>query len=109
VVGDWTGTGFSRIGVYRPSDGRWYLDRNGDGQWSGCSVDICLGPFGLPGDQPVVGDWTGTGVVRIGVYRPGDGRWYLDLSGDGAWNGCSVDGCFGPFGMPGDIPVVGKW
>ena len=109
VVGDWTGSGVSRIGVFRPSDGRWYLDKNGDGQWSGCTVDACLGPFGIKGDRPVVGDWNGTGVASIGVYRPGDGRWYLDLDGKGQWSGCTTDACLGPFGMPGDVPVVGKW
>ena len=109
VAGDWTGSGTVHIGVFRPSDGRWYLDRNGDGQWNGCAIDLCLGPFGMNGDQPVVGDWTGTGVARIGVFRPSDGRWYLDRSGDGQWNGCATDACLGPFGMKGDVAVVGKW
>jgi hypothetical protein len=60
--------------------------------------------FGLPGDQPVAGDWDGTGVVRIGVYRAG--AWYLDLNNNGAF-----DLNEGPFffGLPGDIAVVGDW
>jgi hypothetical protein len=35
--------------------------------------------------------------------------WYLDLNGNGKMDGCTIDGCFGPFGQPGDLPVVGKW
>jgi hypothetical protein len=107
VTGDWTGTGVTRIGIYR--SGLWYTDLNGNGTWDGCGTDGCLGPFGaMAGDIPVTGDWTGTAVTRIGIYR--NGSWYTDLDGNGIWAGCGADGCPGPFGgMPGDIPVVGKW
>jgi hypothetical protein len=106
VVGDWTGTGTTKIGVFRPSAGWWFLDLNGNGQWDGCGVDLC-GSFGVPGaDVPVVGDWTGTGTTKIGIFR--NGQWFLDLNGNGQWDGCGVERC-GSFGVPGDIPVVGKW
>jgi hypothetical protein len=109
VVGDWTGTGTEEIGLFVPSKGAWYLDRNGDGNWDGCRVDKCLGTFGTRGDLPVVGDWDGTGKVRIGVFRPSTGMWYLDLNGNGKLDGCKIDACVGPFGQQGDLPVVGKW
>ena len=69
-------------------------------------VDVLDG-FGLPGDQPVAGAWTGDGVVRVGVFR--NGAWYLDLNGNRKWDG--VDGGDGvyQFGQPGDIAVVGDW
>ena len=60
--------------------------------------------YGGAGDRAVVGDWKGTGVSTIGVFR--EGVWYLDVNGDGK---------FGPgdmvvqFGQAGDIPVVGDW
>ena len=60
--------------------------------------------YGGAGDRAVVGDWKGTGVHTIGVFR--GGTWYLDVNGDGK---------FGPgdmvvqFGQAGDIPVVGDW
>ena len=41
--------------------------------------------FGLPGDQPVMGDWTGDGRIRVGVFR--NGEWYLDLNGNRRWDG----------------------
>ncbi len=60
--------------------------------------------YGQPGDIPVVGDWTGSGVRTIGIFR--DGTWYLDLKGDGKWGPGDVEA---HFGQAGDIPVVGDW
>jgi subtilisin len=108
VMGDWLGTGVATIGVFRTGTGRWYIDLDGNGSWSGCSLDGCWGVFGLSGDLPVAGDWDGLGLAKIGVFRPSTGRWYLD-DGDGIWNGCNIDLCLGPFGSPGDLPVVGDW
>jgi hypothetical protein len=107
VVGDWTGDGIRKIGVYR--QGSWYLDLNGNGVWDGCGVDACISSFGgLPGDVPVVGDWTGDGIAKVGIYR--QGQWFKDLNGNGVWDGCGVDGCISSFGgLPGDVPVVGDW
>ena len=109
VVGDWNGSGTEEIGVFRPSTGEWFLDVNGNGQWDGCRVDKCIEHFGVGDDFPVVGDWSGTGEVRIGVFRPSTGEWFLDMNGNGKFDGCAVDACPGPFGQPGDLPVVGKW
>jgi hypothetical protein len=109
VAGDWNGDGIARIGVFRPSNGKWYLDLNGNGRLDSCGVDGCYGPFGMSGDLPVAGDWNGDGRVQIGVFRPSNGKWYLDLNGNGQWDGCSTDGCYGPFGVSGDLPVTGDW
>ena len=109
VVGDWAGTGSEEIGIFRPRSGEWYLDYNGNGKLNACGVDKCLGPFGETNDLPVAGDWDGTGQVRIGVFRPSTGKWFLDLNGNGKLDSCTVDACLGPFGQPGDLPVVGKW
>jgi len=107
IVGDWNGDGRDKVGIFR--NGYWYLDKNGNGNWDGCDVDICLGPFaGEPEDIPIIGDWTGNGKSKIGTYR--NGYWYLDYNENGNWDGCEVDLCLGPFGgSPGDIPVVGDW
>lgn len=107
VVGDWTGGGQSKIGVFRPNTGEWLLDSGDMGESTDCADDCIV--FGAPGDLPVVGDWDGAGVDKIGVFRPSTGEWLLDLNGDGNWDGCGVDLCFGPFGAPGDLPVVGQW
>jgi hypothetical protein len=109
IVGDWNGTGTQEIGVFLPKKGTWHLDLNGNGKWDGCQKDKCLGRFGVEGDLPVVGDWDGTGIARIGVFRPSTGMWYLDINGNGKMDSCTVDACFGPFGQAGDLPVAGKW
>ena len=115
ITGDWNGNGKVKIGVFR--NGWWYLDYNGNGQWDGCGApgdptkDACFN-FGQQGDIPLAGDWNGNGKVKIGVFR--NGWWYLDYNGSGQWVGCGApgdptkDACF-MFGLPMDIPVVGKW
>ena len=108
VVGDWKGAGVSELGLFRPSTGEWFLDYDGKKSWSGCSKERCI-TFGAPGDQPVTGDWNGSGTSKIGVFRPSSGEWFLDYNGNGIWDGCGTDLCSENFGMPGDIPVAGKW
>ena len=34
-----------KVGIYRPSTGEWFLDRNGNGTWDGCSIDKCVQSF----------------------------------------------------------------
>jgi hypothetical protein len=97
------------IGVFRPSTGKWYLDRNGNGIWDGCQVDGCLGPFGQPGNYPIIGDWIGTGTTQVGVFASSTGLWKLDRNGNDRWDSCAVDLCLSPFGQIGDLPVVGHW
>jgi protocatechuate 3,4-dioxygenase beta subunit len=60
--------------------------------------------FGTSGDRAVVGDWTGNGIKKIGVFR--DGKWYLDIDGDGRWSAADV---LVEFGREGDLPVAGDW
>jgi hypothetical protein len=107
LVGDWDGTGSSKVGAFRPSDGTFYLDYNGNGQWDGCGIDRCL-QIGMLGDIPLVGDWDGTGSAKVGAFRPSDGTFYLDYNGSGTWEGCGIDRCL-QIGMLGDIPLVGDW
>ncbi|HEY2923209.1 MAG TPA: InlB B-repeat-containing protein [Candidatus Binatia bacterium] len=109
VVGDWDATGTSKIGLFRPSTGEWFLDLNGNGIWDGCNVDQCIAAFGQPGDLPIAGDWDAAGTSKIGLFRPATGDWFLDLNGNGQWDGCSVDKCITSFGQEGDLPVAGKW
>jgi hypothetical protein len=109
VVGDWNGNGVAGLGLFRPSTGQWFLDRNGNKNWNGCNGDRCIGSFGLPGDRPVAGDWSASGTSKIGVFRPSTGEWFLDYNGNGTWDGCGVDVCVVSFGVAGDVPVVGKW
>lgn len=102
IVGDWTGSGTKRIGIFR--NGTWFLDTNGNGVLDGLDKTVV---FGQAGDIPVVGDWRGTGQVALGLFR--SGTFILDLSGhlSGVPTGLS-DATF-TFGQGGDIPIVADW
>jgi hypothetical protein len=105
IMGDWNGDGRAKIGIYYY--GFWYLDYDGNGVWDGGVNDKMynLG-WSDPAVMPVVGDWTGTGTTKIGVFY--DGYWYLDFKGNGIWDGGIVDKAY-VWGQPGDTPVVGAW
>src|SRR5712692_9645595 len=105
VAGRWTSTATKDlIGVYRPDKRFWRLDLNGNGQLDTCTVDGCWS-FGSLSGLPVVGDWTGSGTTKLGIFNasasPGQ-QWKLDLNSNGNWDGCTVDACRGPFGLSGD-------
>jgi len=125
VAGDWNGNGITKIGLYRPSTGTWFLDYNGNGVFDGPVVDRQYQYGGVAGDIPVAGDWNGSGVSKIGIFRGGF-EWLLNVSGNGAFSGGTNDEVFAfgglkgcPAGLPGiyssepvgscDIPVVGDW
>jgi hypothetical protein len=103
IVGDWTGTGVKRIGIFR--NGTWILDTNGNGVLDAADQTVS---FGQAGDIPVVGDWRGTGRIALGLYR--HGTFILDLSGhlSGVPTGLS-DVTFSNFGLAADIPIVADW
>jgi len=88
-------------------NGTWYMDRNRNGSFDGTAAGDEIFSFGQPGDIPVVGDWTGSGTMKIGVFRSGE--WLLDCNGNGVWDGVSGGDCLYTFGQAGDIPVVGDW
>ena len=82
----------SRIGIFRPGTGGWYLD-NGNSVWEGCGLDDCFA-FGMLGDVPVLSDYDGDGKADAAVYR--NGGWYILRSSDGgvttvAWGGMAQD------------------
>ena len=68
------------VGIFRNSDGNWYLDYNNTGV-----IDKTV-RLGQVGDIPVVGDWQGTGKDGIAIFRPSTGYWYFDYNLDGIVN-----------------------
>jgi hypothetical protein len=111
VAGDWDGTGVIRIGVFRPSQGAWFLDLNNNGTFDGTgSGNDGVFSFGLPGDIPVVGDWKGDGIGKFGVFRcPSSGvcTFVLDFAGKKAFDPTTA--VFDSYGLPGDYPVANNW
>jgi hypothetical protein len=93
------------IGVARPDTAMgevaFILDTNGSHAFEPSDLTEF---YGLPTDQPVVGDWQGSGRYSMGVFR--QGTWVLDWNGNGSFDSgdktCS-------FGQAGDVAVVGDW
>lgn len=110
--GAWSNTETTLLGFFDSNTAVWYLDVNGNQVLDGCELDGCGYVFGQPGDLPVVGDWTGKGQPRVGVFRPSTATWYFDMNGDGDLDSCTknkIDACTKSFGASGDLPVVGDW
>ncbi|WP_425400228.1 SdrD B-like domain-containing protein [Aeoliella sp.] len=63
-----------------------------------------LAIFGHPRGIPVVGDWDGDGIDEVGVFI--DGKWYLDLNGNGRWDSGDI---MAELGTSSDFPTTGDW
>ncbi|HME10715.1 MAG TPA: BACON domain-containing protein [Bryobacteraceae bacterium] len=107
ITGDWNGDGHTKIGIYRPSNGLFILDTNGDGVLDAGDSVFNLHIGKSPGDIPVTGDWNGDGRTKVGYFRQGF-LWILDTNGDGLFEQGS-DQVFAFGGVAGDVPVVGDW
>lgn len=66
-------------------------------------IDHVFG-YGSSEDVPLAGDWNGDGIRTIGIFN--QGKWTLDLNGDGIFDG--EDEEF-RFGSANDIPLVGDF
>jgi ribosomal protein S16 len=111
ISGDWDGDGIDKIGVFHPATATFYLRASNEpedlrvttvalGRW-GQVRDV----YGIAGDEPVIGDWDGDGIDKIGVYRPSQQLWYLAHSNKTSTQHIRAIA----FGRPGDRPVAGAW
>lgn len=83
------------VGLVDPTTGIWYLRRG---------TKITSFYYGVPGDEPFMGDWDCDGIDTPGLYRRSDGFVYLRNS---ITQGVADVDYF--FGVPGDIPVAGDF
>ncbi len=101
IAGDWNGDGLDSVGVYRPSQSRFYLTNNN--QPSGITfsdIDFSYGDGAQ--DKPFVGDWTGNSVSKPGVFRNGTVMLRNTLT-------VGAPDMTLYFGATGDMPLAGKW
>jgi uncharacterized delta-60 repeat protein len=114
VVGDWNGDGKTDIGVFRPAadgvTGEFILDTTETHQYNFNDLSFT---FGLATDRIVVGDWTGTGTSKVGVYRdatafgaPGAAVFSLDAGNHHTFDSSSQVFIFG---RAADGVVIGDW
>jgi hypothetical protein len=97
----------TRIGIFRPTSGEWFLDLDGNGRFDGCNIDACITGYGNNASLPIVGDWFGTAKSYIGVFDSNTRAWHLD-DGDGQWGECGSSGdiCVDDMEGWGTNPVV---
>ncbi len=90
VAGDWNGDNKDDVGVFRPATGRWHLDENNHGfEWNpGLRLEWTGIQFGITGDIPIVGEWTGDNASDVGVVR--GNSLILDI-GDRGWFGALTE------------------
>jgi len=68
--------------------------------------------FGLLGDKPLSGDYDGDGIFDRAVWRPSEGRFYINITGQGgvcpsgmSHTGAPADVCWTQWGLSPMIPV----
>lgn len=94
-IAKFTSTFNDTIGVFRASFNQFQLrDSNTTGP-----ADHVVN-FGQSGDQPIVGDWNGSGTDKVGVFRPATGQFLLQIG----FKTITVN-----FGQAGQIAVAGDW
>lgn len=79
----------SDVGVYRPSNSNWYIQRSAGG--------TTIVNWGSTNDVPTGGDFDFDGQTDIAVFRPANGNWYIQ----GSLSGTRIVN----WGASGDVPI----
>jgi CHRD domain/FG-GAP-like repeat len=92
VMADFNGDGRDELGIFRPSNGVWYIYNQITGTYK-------IQQFGIAEDIPVAADYDNDGKADVAVFRPSTGTWYIFESVE---RKVSIR----QFGKNGDIPAV---
>ncbi len=92
---DFDGDSKTDIGIFRPSNGQWWINRSSNNQ----TVAV---QFGTSSDKLVPADFTGDGKTDVAFWRPSTGEWFIIRSEDNSFYAF-------PFGSFGDIPAPGDF
>ncbi len=110
IVGDWTGSGTTKIGIVHTNPNGSVtvtLDTTGNGV---LNASDAVFSFGMAGDKFIVGDWNGDGKSKIGVVRndgSGGALVILDMNDPGQNNPNNMVEYH--FGFIADTFVAGDW
>lgn len=96
---DRDGNGSADFAVYRPAALSQWLNRPSP------TGTVETRQFGVTGDIPVPGDYTGDGQTDLAVYRPSNSTFYYGLNQTTPTTNFATF----PFGSAGDIPVPGDY
>jgi len=92
---DFDGDGKSDHGIFRPSNGQWWINRSSTNTTPVFS-------FGTSTDRIAPADFTGDGKADVALFRPSTGEWYILRSENFSFYAF-------PFGANGDVPVPGDF
>ena len=92
---DFDGDGKSDYGIFRPSNGQWWINRSSTNTTPVFS-------FGSSTDRIAPADFTGDGKADVALFRPSTGQWFVLRSENFSFYAF-------PFGTNGDVPVPGDY
>lgn len=120
VIGDWDGNGKDNIGIFRANAGDRSEFHLVIKDWDALPPEVTAEdrkviPFDGPGSPyltniPIAGDWDGDGKDDLGGFKPENNHFYLyKLNFESSKTIYYKEAPDVPFGINGDIPVIGDW